>query len=507
MKKQLLLFGLLLMAVVPSFGQSLPDVYEVPDSNQFRTLSSAYSAVVFDGSVWVRTAGSRTSNGGTIQTGPSGYYYARQYSGLINVRWFGAKVNDGVDDTALIQKAINTGENIYLPRGTYKTSSSLIMKNNSLVGDGPAATYLDKIGNGHAIYIPNKAYGSREAKRFSGFSIISSDTTAARDYYAFYFAPTPAGLAAGYNSGISISDVEIFGKGPIGGGIYLSDCSKIDVSHVGMTWVNNPVSLIGSVIQSTFTNVTCYFDGGVKSITLPNTGVLMDYRTNYAEGKLMGPESTKLIACSFVQYDIGVEYRFGLYAVFDKLDVDYYKQYGFLLKYESCRILNSWMSTATTSEKAVAIKLIPSGFTPGDLFIQNNQINAYNVLHSTSNAIELGDNGAGLNRFSWGGHIYGNSFTGPQGAWNYGIQADRTRGVIIRDNVMSDSLCTNNAINLIYCRHTVVSGNILQSGTIKLQAILPKSFGSITDNNANISTSNIADPGNWEIARNVSFSN
>lgn len=508
MKKHALLSGLLLVAVVSSFAQSLPNVYEVPDSNNFRTLSSAYPTVVYDGSLWVRTAGSRTSNGGTIQTGPTGYYYARQYSGPVNVRWFGAKGDKGItNDRASIQKAINTREDVYLPAGVYRIVGGLVMRNNSLTGDGPSATYINVDSAAHGIFIPNGSFNSREVKRFSGFA-IGSYNGKTLDKYAFYFEPTPAGQAVKYNAGISISDVEIGGQGNYGGGIYMSDCSKIDVTNVGMTMVNNPISLIGSTIQSTFINVSCFLeDAAPNSPTLPNTGLIMDYRNDYAGGKLMGPESTKLIACSFVRYNIGVEYRFGLYAVFDKLDVDYYKQYGFLLKYESCRILNSWMSTATTNAKAVAIKLIPSGFTPGDLYIQNNQINAYNVLDSTSNAIELGDNAVSPYRFSWGGHIYGNTFTGPAGAWNYGIQADRTRGIVIRDNVMADGLCTKKAINLTYCRHALVSGNILQTGKIYLEAPQADSFGSVTDNNADVTTYNILTPANWQFARNVKFTN
>ncbi len=46
-------------------------------------------------------------NGGTIILDASNRRWKRTYSGALNVRWFGAGANDGVDDTAAFQNALN----------------------------------------------------------------------------------------------------------------------------------------------------------------------------------------------------------------------------------------------------------------------------------------------------------------------------------------------------------------------------------------------------------------
>lgn len=71
--------------------------------------------------IWSATG---TANGGTVFAGATGYWN-RQYSGAVNVKWFGA-VGDGVtDDTTAIQNAINCLLPIYIPSGTFKLLGGL----------------------------------------------------------------------------------------------------------------------------------------------------------------------------------------------------------------------------------------------------------------------------------------------------------------------------------------------------------------------------------------------
>ena len=61
---------------------------------------------------------------------------ANRFADVVNVKDFGA-VGDGVtDDTAAIQAAINAGLNVFLPSGTYKTTSKLTITNNDQVITG-----------------------------------------------------------------------------------------------------------------------------------------------------------------------------------------------------------------------------------------------------------------------------------------------------------------------------------------------------------------------------------
>jgi len=88
-------------------------------------------------------------NGGTIieATGVVDGRWIRNYSGAVNVKWFGA-VGDGVtDDTVAIQNAIDSlgtsGGELYIPKGTYKVTNIVIsnIKTVSLRGTG-ATTIL-----------------------------------------------------------------------------------------------------------------------------------------------------------------------------------------------------------------------------------------------------------------------------------------------------------------------------------------------------------------------------
>lgn len=84
---------------------------------------------------------SGTANGGTVFAGSSGYW-VRQYSGAVNVKWFGA-VGDGVtDDTAAIQSALATSNNIFIPEGTYKCTDTLVLPKDITL-EGTSGTVLD----------------------------------------------------------------------------------------------------------------------------------------------------------------------------------------------------------------------------------------------------------------------------------------------------------------------------------------------------------------------------
>lgn len=99
------------------------------------------------------TGGSYTDNGGTIIT-PNGATdttaWVRIYSTPINVKWFGARGDNSADDTTKIQAAINysntaTTKVVYLPAGTYLTSSPLrLFAFQSLVGESTVSTTILK---------------------------------------------------------------------------------------------------------------------------------------------------------------------------------------------------------------------------------------------------------------------------------------------------------------------------------------------------------------------------
>lgn len=101
---------------------------------------------------------SAINNYGTIFNG-----WVRQYSGAINVLWFGAKGDGLTDDSLSIQRAINVGGQIYVPLGQYRLESDLEVNSTttpvSFLGVGKQSTYgsgavgsvLKRIGVGNVI--------------------------------------------------------------------------------------------------------------------------------------------------------------------------------------------------------------------------------------------------------------------------------------------------------------------------------------------------------------------
>jgi len=61
----------------------------------------------------------------------------------VSVKDFGAVGDGSTDDTSAIQAAINASNRVYIPRGTYKVSSTIVLSTNSyLSGDGLANTNI-----------------------------------------------------------------------------------------------------------------------------------------------------------------------------------------------------------------------------------------------------------------------------------------------------------------------------------------------------------------------------
>ena len=82
-----------------------------------------------------------TVNGGTVFAKLGGGFWVRQYSGAINVKWFGAKGDGLQDDTVFINNAIALGGGINFPKATYKISNSINYSGNkSIFIDGGGAT-------------------------------------------------------------------------------------------------------------------------------------------------------------------------------------------------------------------------------------------------------------------------------------------------------------------------------------------------------------------------------
>lgn len=70
-------------------------------------------------------------------------YFKRNYTGYINVKWFGAKGDGITDDSASFLKAINTGYSIQIPYGKYLVNTVLILTNvNGIIFNAEEGTEI-----------------------------------------------------------------------------------------------------------------------------------------------------------------------------------------------------------------------------------------------------------------------------------------------------------------------------------------------------------------------------
>lgn len=142
-------------------------------SGQQATVSYYSSIGDGGGGVFIYSSASAVAdNGGTVIAPAAGSgRWLRQFSGPINVHWFGAKGDTVTVDKDAIQNAINLavsqgGGDVYLPAGTYTADGlSAIGNGISIVGDGRGISIITSpsgtadvisFGDTNAIYLNNK---------------------------------------------------------------------------------------------------------------------------------------------------------------------------------------------------------------------------------------------------------------------------------------------------------------------------------------------------------------
>ncbi|MBO9640366.1 MAG: right-handed parallel beta-helix repeat-containing protein [Siphonobacter aquaeclarae] len=144
--KSLFLSLFLLFACQLSRAQTITPVNEISSPTSFADQADA--VLMYDGSLWKKmppTSPSRNYDDATVYQGKDGFDYVRQFEGPVEVRWFGAKPNDSMDDSQAIQKAVNYAKrSIHFDRGVYLIGKPLSLGSESgaVVYSGEGSNYL-----------------------------------------------------------------------------------------------------------------------------------------------------------------------------------------------------------------------------------------------------------------------------------------------------------------------------------------------------------------------------
>ena len=127
----------------------------------------------------------QVDNGGTIIRTVNGVYEL-QYSGAVNVKWFGAKGDGEEDDTVAIQNAIDSlssGGVIFFQAGRYKVSSELtvIVNGVTLEGAGRGSIIETTSNTEHIIALRGQAIfpNDIEAVRVTNMAFYGTNSTSA----------------------------------------------------------------------------------------------------------------------------------------------------------------------------------------------------------------------------------------------------------------------------------------------------------------------------------------
>ena len=140
-------------------------------------------------------------NGGTIieATGVVDGRWIRNYSGAVNVKWFGALGDGATDDTTAIQNALNKSGCIYIPKGIYSVTSISYDGSVSIYGDGDKSVI---IGEGAIFSITscsNSSIGDFRMERYA------NPTTVVRDW-GTWATSTLGTTGEGYMPGTNDTD-------------------------------------------------------------------------------------------------------------------------------------------------------------------------------------------------------------------------------------------------------------------------------------------------------------
>ncbi|MFL2063158.1 glycosyl hydrolase family 28-related protein [Latilactobacillus sakei] len=370
----------------------------------------------------------------------------------INVKWFGA-VGDGVtDDTDAIQAAIDTGESVFVPGGTYLITKPLKLKLQDFKGAGVNQTHFDA-QNTDAFEL---SLGGRTIANVAYFGVKTTGNHGDNNT-VFKFTESKTERAVSYN----FHDIEI-GGGRFQCGFNITDAFRTSINKVGMTNVFNPIIIRGQAVQTTINDVTCNIDTiEVGNLNQMNTGV--DVKGDSHSGAYQRPESVRLSNVNMVGYDLGYNIRDVLYFVSDKFECDYCQNGIRTASTDGgVHFKNGWIAVQNRRGKqSVAIDIVPSIFNVlKPVYFSNVSISGIDGIDTTSIGIKVGNETEDW--FKRGANLKDIVISAKNKAFKYGVESNRSKNLMLDGIEIIDGSCQN-GVSLMQCEKYTIVNSIVNS--------------------------------------------
>lgn len=139
------------------FVQSVPNIAALANVNPVSVQSNVWVMGYYapgdggEGSFTPTNSVSVTNLGTHVWVGQAGWSWNRNYSGPINVKWFGAK-GDGNDDTLAFQSANTSSNSIFIPAGQYRITNSINVVEGSVWYGVGTNSFIDFEGAGRYLF-------------------------------------------------------------------------------------------------------------------------------------------------------------------------------------------------------------------------------------------------------------------------------------------------------------------------------------------------------------------